>query len=100
MSDITDSTDLEVYQGDTVSKTFTFASSFSLSGKTLTVAAKAQRGDVDNIFSAVCSITSQVATLTIPAATSAKLPRICDYELYDNNNVTYLTGKIYTRRRL
>jgi len=101
MSDITDSVDLEVYQGSTTTKTFTFADSFDLSGKTLTVNAKRRRGDIDSLFSIDCTISSQVATLTIPAATAAALPRVCNYELKDeDNNISYLSGKIHTKRRL
>lgn len=98
MATIKDDTDLEIYQGDTVTKTFTFPDSYDLSGKTLTAVGKVRRGDTDNLFSTACSVTSQVATLTLANTITATLPKICDWELKDDANKTYLTGKIYTRR--
>ena len=100
MSDITDSTDIEAYQGNIVTKTFTFADTFDLSGKTFTVEAKRRRGMADTLFEIDCTVSSQIATLVIPATTTAALPRISTYELKDDASISYVTGKIHTRRRV
>jgi len=99
MADITGDTDLELYQGDALSRTFTFADSFDMDGKSFRAVAKDRRGDQAALFSIGLTVSSQVATLTIPSNTSAILPRVCEWEMTDNADATYLSGRIYTRRK-